>query len=631
MPTVRLARSALLVAALAVGVLPCLSQAAAQTPVYEPFPPGVQPASVAVNPVTNRIYVANYASNDVTVLDAANNATATIPVGAGPRHVAVNPATNKIYVSNVRAGTVSVIDGATHAVALVSTGDSGPIAIDQARNRAYVIRGGLADEVSVIHGETNRSYAMAIYSYQPVALALNPYTGKLYVASYTTGDVRAVDVSFETEYPATTAVGVWSKPVAVAVNPVTNKIYVISEDERGPIGIIDGPTHTATFLNPPGHARGPRAIAVNTATNKIYAAFAGEVIVIDGATHAMTFVPSGTPGAAGPLAVAVNEQTNKIYVPNVQGFVTVIDGATNTATHVPAAGKPAAVAINPNTNMVYVASPGLTVMNGASGTSEAPPPAINVQGLWWQPSESGWGINLTHQGDIVVATWFTYDTDGQGMWLIMSNGARVGTNTYSGTLYRTTGPAFNSAFFDPGKVVHTPVGNATFTFSDANNGGVAAIVNGASISKSLTRMVFASPVPTCTAGGGAGAMINYQDLWWRAPAGSESGWGVNLTHQGDVIFATWFTYGADGKGQWLSASAQRTGNATYAGTLYRSWGPPYNKLPWSAASVTRMPVGNITFTFSDTRAGDMAYTLEGASQSKPITRMVYSSPATVCR
>jgi hypothetical protein len=26
------------------------------------------------------------------------------------------------------------------------------------------------------------------------------------------------------------------------------------------------------------------------------------------------------------------------------------------------------------------------------------------------------------------------------------------------------------------------------------------------------------------------------------PGGSESGWGVNLTHQGDTIFASWFTY-----------------------------------------------------------------------------------------
>ena len=43
------------------------------------------------------------------------------------------------------------------------------------------------------------------------------------------------------------------------------------------------------------------------------------------------------------------------------------------------------------------------------------------------------------------------------------------------------------------------------------------------------------------------AVPNYQGLWYNAPAESESGWGINLAHQGDVIFATWFTYDAAGK------------------------------------------------------------------------------------
>ncbi|HEX4782635.1 MAG TPA: hypothetical protein VH301_17895, partial [Usitatibacter sp.] len=36
--------------------------------------------------------------------------------------------------------------------------------------------------------------------------------------------------------------------------------------------------------------------------------------------------------------------------------------------------------------------------------------------------------------------------------------------------------------------------------------------------------------------------FNVQGLWWRSPAGSESGWGVNITHQSNTLFATWFTY-----------------------------------------------------------------------------------------
>jgi hypothetical protein len=256
---------------------------------------------------------------------------------------------------------------------------------------------------------------------------------------------------------------------------------------------------------------------------------------------------------------------------------------------------------------------------------------LNVQGLWWRPSESGWGVNLAHQGDPVFATWFTYDADGSGSWLVMSNGARTAANSYSGTLYRTAGPAFSAAF-DSTRISYATVGSATFTFTDANNGTLTATVNGSAVVKPISRLQYAAPMPVCTAGGAHGAAPNFQDLWWRSPAGSESGWGVNIAHQGDVLFATWYTYGADGKPMWLSGSnIAKTGNGTYAGTLYRSWGPPLDAQPWDPVRVTRMPAGNVTFTFSDAANGVMAYSVDGVTQSKPITRMVFATPTTVCK
>jgi hypothetical protein len=41
---------------------------------------------------------------------------------------------------------------------------------------------------------------------------------------------------------------------------------------------------------------------------------------------------------------------------------------------------------------------------------------------------------------------------------------------------------------------------------------------------------------------------NASGLWWNLPAGSEAGWGINFSHQGSVIFASWFTYDMTGKG-----------------------------------------------------------------------------------
>ena len=60
----------------------------------------------------NRIYVANFNDNTVSVIDGATNVViATIPVGINPAGVDVNPLTDRIYVANRLSDTVSVIDG----------------------------------------------------------------------------------------------------------------------------------------------------------------------------------------------------------------------------------------------------------------------------------------------------------------------------------------------------------------------------------------------------------------------------------------------------------------------------------------------------------------------------------------
>ena len=315
-------------------------------------------------------------------LAIAQTLTSSIAVGAGARAVAVNHVTNTIYVANEFSNSVTVIDGATLRTMLLVTGSNGPIAINDATNSAYVIRLGYADEVTRIRAD-NTWHTMAIESYTPVAQALDARANKLYVANYTTGDIRTVDLSSTSDFPPTRSVGVWGRPVAVALNSNTGKLYVIGEDSRGPINIVDTAANTAVSYAPAGHARGPKAIGVNTATNKVYAAFAGEILVIDGATNAMTFIASGDASRAGPVAIGINERTNKIYVANAQGFVAVIDGATNAVTSVPVPQNATALAVNSVTNEVYVSAGALAVIDGAASASTVPAastPGYNVQG-----------------------------------------------------------------------------------------------------------------------------------------------------------------------------------------------------------------------------------------------------------
>jgi hypothetical protein len=278
----------------------------------------------------------------------------------------------------------------------------------------------------------------------------------------------------------------------------------------------------------------------------------------------------------------------------------------------------------------------MTVQNLATnyaGASASVSAAVaNYEGLWWNApagSESGWGINFAHQGDVIFATWFTYDATGKGWWLVMT-APKTAQNTYSGTLYQTTGPAFNAVPFNPMQVTPTQVGTGTLSFSDANNGTFAYTVNGISQTKNITRQVF-GPLPTCTSGAGnLAAATNYQALWWAAPAGSESGWGVNFAHEGDTIFATWFTYDLDGTPMWLVVTAPKTAPGTYAGTLYRTSGPAFNAVPFNPASVVPTAVGMATLSFTDGNTGSFAYTVNGVSQTKAVTREIFSSAGTIC-
>ena len=239
------------------------------------------------------------------------------------------------------------------------------------------------------------------------------------------------------------------------------------------------------------------------------------------------------------------------------------------------------------------------------------PPRSNVEGTWWNApagTESGWGLTLAHQDDVIFAAWYTYDASGKALWLSMTAN-RIGTNAYAGTLYRTTGPALDAVPFDPAQVQRTPVGNATLRFSDAGTGTFDYTYDGVTQSKPITRLAF-GPMPVCTFGGPSSAALatNYQGNWWTT-GGAESGWGVYFTHQGDNVFASWFTYDSDGTPMWLSATAAGSATASSA----ERWSGPrarrsarFRSIP---QSVQRTPVGTLTLTFADGNNATFAYTV----------------------
>lgn len=389
---------------------------------------GANPQAVAVNTVTNKIYVANSGSNTVTVIDGATNATTTVNVGTFPIALAVNETTNKIYVANQQSGNVTVIDGSDNSTATVTAGASPTaVAVNQMTNMVYVANNdgdpsGSSGSVSVIDGATNVATSIQVGPH-PVAVAANPVTNTIYVVgngnpSFGSGFVLAINGADNTvkDFYLGASGGFGSGPSAVIVNPSTNVSYAIVRgrgfqidgvsnqatrsvanatgaavavnsvsnkayfagqtysnfgDVADAVTVLDGATSTvATVLSP----KTPKAVSVNLASGKIYVANFGSntVTVIDGISNATASLGAGT----NPIAVAINPVTNRIYVAN-QGSanVTVIDGSTDltpAAAFVPVGTNPSAAVVNPITNKTYVTNLGsddLTVFDGGSGTT----------------------------------------------------------------------------------------------------------------------------------------------------------------------------------------------------------------------------------------------------------------------
>jgi|SRR5690349_2156717 len=119
-------------------------------------------------------------------------------------------------------------------------------------------------------------------------------------------------------------------------------------------------------------------------------------------------------------------------------------------------------------------------------------PLWNFTDLWWNPAESGWGVNLVqHPSGIIFATWFVYGPDGKPIWYHIPEGTWTLPNEYRGPIYRTTGPYFGGAF-DPSAVTRTLVGSAVIGFDehDFNRAGFEFTIDGIKVTKTVQRLSF---------------------------------------------------------------------------------------------------------------------------------------------
>ena len=166
----------------------------------------------------------------------------------------------------------------------------------------------------------------------------------------------------------------------------------------------------------------------------------------------------------------------------------------------------------------------------------------NFQDHWYYSPESGWGIQVTAQGDVLFVTWYTYGSDGLPRWLTAQL-TREGQDIFSGDIYATTGVPLSQINGSQAMKGIVKVGTATLFFYGFYEGAFLYEIGSLSDVKPIERLTFSSQTFCEYSTSSRAADANYQDMWWNP---LESGWGISLTHQGNVIFATWFTYDTSG-------------------------------------------------------------------------------------
>lgn len=134
----------------------------------------------------------------------------------------------------------------------------------------------------------------------------------------------------------------------------------------------------------------------------------------------------------------------------------------------------------------------LTLALGASPISFANTLLTDLSDLWWNPNESGWGVTVTHQGEVAFLTLFIYGQDGKAAWYTgqttYGGKNQQGAYLFSGPMYQVNGPWFGTSF-NPSQVSARLVGSVNFT-AYLNSATLQYTIDGAAVSKTVSRQTF---------------------------------------------------------------------------------------------------------------------------------------------
>ena len=311
---------------------------------------GSHPRGIAINPITNILYVANSLSNTISVIDAnTDHLVKNIKVGTTPQSVAINPMDNRIYVVNRGSDTVSVIDGTTNdIVGTVRVGkDPQGIAVD-AIGTVYIANW-FAANVSyfndAVDDPPNGTANTISVGNQPNAVAADFYSKQTPVYVTDSNGISVIK-SFLIEETVQIPLAETSSS-ALAVDPTSNRIFVANQNVNSHIisAFEESRSGDDLVYNEIGRTEvegNPDNLAYNPNTNMLYVSYTGfsNISVIDtGTNDIVDNIVVGNSNLDEDLftlvsnTLAINPATNLVYIVNEgSGKMYILEGSSNNVT-----------------------------------------------------------------------------------------------------------------------------------------------------------------------------------------------------------------------------------------------------------------------------------------------------------
>jgi len=295
-------------------------------------------------------------SNSNSPVPISKVETGSVTIGGSPRTIAINPDTGRIYVADYFYNNLTAVDSGTSAVVariLLPANDNNGIAVDPNTNMIYVlVEGGVA----VVNGSTNTVTGELHLNFGPGSMAYDPST-KIIYGSSGAGNGTLVGADVRTgKVTMNVSLGYWAN--SVVVDPQTHVVFAVGCQGSFVCGSIASAVNgtNGQILNKVtiGNDAYPR-VTMNLATNVAYVSGSAQLVALDGNTGKIAFEVNSL--VCGTFdSMAADTSTNQLLAVDLDGnYVMAYDGTSGALVNMYSfPTSPEYIVFNSNSDVGYV-------------------------------------------------------------------------------------------------------------------------------------------------------------------------------------------------------------------------------------------------------------------------------------